>query len=391
MTNQCPVCRHTSHQIHSHYQRTVSDLPWAKYRIVIALRVHKFFCRNQACERRIFTERLPELVAPGARRTQRLDEQLSEIALALGGAAGARLSRKLGCDVSRTTLLRLILQLPLPQLVTPKTLGVDDFSFRRRQTYGTLLVDLDQHRPIAILPGREAQTLASWLQQHPGVETLSRDRSKIYKRGMNEGAPGVTQVADRFHLMQNLASVLEQVLSSHSKDLKAAQVNYRLAQGQTQVPNACLIVPDEPPPDVAAQPSAHRQQRGALHQQVWKLYNQGWSSAAIAHQVGMSLRTVQRDLRKPNYAPVYPRGSGKRSIEAYKDYLQQRCASGQRPKGLMQELRQLGYRGSERSLQRALQQLRQAKVIAPKRLPLNQVFPKVVKPLLSSLTPSRLS
>jgi transposase len=119
----CPVCRFPTRRIHSRYVRTVADLPWARWRVVLHLQVRKFFCANSRCTRRIFTERLLELIAPWARRTQRLAQWLIHIAVALGGAAGARLSRCLGVAVSRHTLLRVLRRLPIPLLAPPPYWG----------------------------------------------------------------------------------------------------------------------------------------------------------------------------------------------------------------------------------------------------------------------------
>src|SRR3989454_11248028 len=110
----CPVCRLPTRRIHSYDQRTLADLPWAHVRVVLQLGVRKFFCANGRCTRRIFTERLPQLLAPWARRTQRLAHRLGAIALALGGVAGAPLSQQLGMPVRRNTLLSLIRRLPTP-------------------------------------------------------------------------------------------------------------------------------------------------------------------------------------------------------------------------------------------------------------------------------------
>ena len=121
-----PVCQFPTQRIHSHYTRTVADLPWAHLHVVLQLGVRKFFCANGRCTRSIFTERLPQLLAPWARRTQRLAHRLGSIAVALGGAAGALLSQQLGMPVSRNTLLRLLRRLPVPSRATPTVLGVDD-------------------------------------------------------------------------------------------------------------------------------------------------------------------------------------------------------------------------------------------------------------------------
>jgi transposase len=156
----CPRCAEPSSSVHSRYQRHLMDLPWGPLTVRIRLLVRTFVCRIPTCTRRIFTERMPELVAPYARKTYRLIAALQAIGVALGGQAGARLAHRLGLPASRDTLLRLVRRLPLPAVRPLSAIGVDDWAHRKRQRYGTIVVDLAQRRPGALLNDREVETLA---------------------------------------------------------------------------------------------------------------------------------------------------------------------------------------------------------------------------------------
>src|SRR3989449_5655722 len=217
----CPLCATPARRIHSDYERTLADLPWAQYRVSLQLRVRKWFCRNRSCPRRLFTERLPTLAAPWARRTLRLAQRLVALGVALGGNAGVRLGHAWDMRVSRNTLLRLLRRQPEPGAPTPRVLGVDDWALRKGHTYGTILVDLERRQPIALLPDRTAAPVAQWLRDHPGVEIIARDRASAYAEGARQGAPQATQVADRFHLLQNLRETLDEVFTAHHQILHA--------------------------------------------------------------------------------------------------------------------------------------------------------------------------
>src|SRR5437660_14204 len=158
---------------------------------------------------------------PWARRTLRLAQRLVALGVALGGKAGVRLGHAWDVRVSRNTLLRLLRQQPEPEAPTAKVLGVDDWALRKGHTYGTILVDLERRQPITLLPDRTAAPVAQWLREHPGVEVIARERASAYAEGAKQGAPQATQVADRFHLLQNLRETLDEVFTAHHQILNA--------------------------------------------------------------------------------------------------------------------------------------------------------------------------
>ena len=388
----CPLCATPARRIHSDYGRTLADLPWAQYRVYLQLRVRKWFCHNRSCPRCIFTERLPTVAAPWARRTLRLAQRLIALGVALGGKAGVRLGRAWDLVVSRNTVLRLLRQQPAPSFPTPTVLGVDDFALRKRQTYGTVLIDLERRHPVALLPDRTADTVAQWLREHPGVQVIARDRSQAYAEGARQGAPAATQVADRFHLLQNLREALDQVFRTHSQALEA--VNALVHQQPVPLSDGALAVPvplhDLPLP--AQQRAAQRQtRRQALHTQVWTLHRQGWTAPAIAQQVGLSLRTVQRDLRTVTFAGRRRRSDhGESGLNPYKPYLLERwnagCYTAMR---LFRDLRQRGYAGGYGVVAAYARRLRQAQGLPPGHRRARQPLPAVAEPSCQPLTPRR--
>ncbi|BAY59510.1 transposase IS204/IS1001/IS1096/IS1165 family protein (plasmid) [Leptolyngbya boryana NIES-2135] len=369
----CPICQHEAVRVHSRYERTLGDLPWADYRVVMQFEVRKFFCDNASCQRRIFSERLHEIAAPWARRTQRLNAQLSEIGLVLGGAAGIRLSQKLHCTVSRNTILRLVMRLPPLQVAAPRIVGIDDFAFRKCVSYGTIIVNLETHKPISLLPRRAAEPVTEWLSQYPGIEIVSRDRSSAYRSGITAGAPSATQVADRFHLMQNLAEVLEQVLRTQTQVLRTVgETESKQVSSETIAVIAQILSDLVPKSDQVSETdsqlqeeqligSAHWQKRSTQHQTIWSLFEQGWATAAIAQEVGLGVRTVQRDLRKPQFADPQRRSDYGDSLAVpYRAFITEYLQKHKQTYGLFSVLKRQGYKGSRRTLSRYVHRLREA-------------------------------
>jgi len=218
----CPTCGLSSGRIHSRYHRHLAGLPWNGLPLRLQLLVRRFVCVAPDCPRRIFAERLPELATPYARSTTNLHQTHTAIGASAGGEGGSRLAARLAMPTSPDTLLRRVRQAAWRPGSPIRVLGVDDWAFRKGHRYGTILVDLEQRRPVDRLPERSAEALCAWLQQHPEVEIISRDRGDDLIRGATAGAPQATQVADRWHLLRNLLDALTGAVDRHHVDVRNA-------------------------------------------------------------------------------------------------------------------------------------------------------------------------
>jgi transposase len=293
----CPMCGQTSTYVHSNYIRTPRDLPCSGRQVCLRLQVQRFRCRNTDCQRTTFAERLPELVPVHGQRTHRLTTAARTLALELCAEASARVMHHLNMALSGDTLLRILRQIEFSPGSPVQVLGVDDWAFKKGRQYGTLLVDLEQHCPIDLLPDRTAETLARWLQAHPGITVICRDRSQEYKAGITHGAPHAIQVADRWHLLSNLGDTLQRLLDRHPKALRTAA---RTTQAQIQ---SETTIKQQAEPEKSAQanldtPSTATQTyRQARFAEVKALAAEGLSKRAIALQLHMHRRTVSRYLQ----------------------------------------------------------------------------------------------
>jgi transposase len=342
----CPVCQHPSARVHSRYIRSLADLPWSGTTVRLRLHTRRFFCSSLTCSRRIFTERLPKTAARYARRTTRLNEALQLMGLALGGEAGARLAARLGMGVSGDTLLRRIRQLTAADLPTPRVLGVDDWAWKKGHRYGTILVDLERHRVVDLLPDRQAETLASWLQQHPGVEVISRDRAGAYADGARRGAPQARQVADRWHLLANLGECVREWLERHRPLLQQAMPPALTRKPEPTVPVGSVLPKQKGEDRWQRLAEQRRARRLARYQQVRQLRQQGNSERTIARQLRISRKVVRRFLAAPVFPERAARPPRATLLTPYHEYLRRRWTEGCRNAAqLLREISQQGYRG----------------------------------------------
>jgi transposase len=310
------------------------------------LQVRKFRCRDSACPQQVFSERLPDYVGPWARKTIRLIEEMTSLGMAAGARGTETVAPSLGMSVSDQTILRLLARCPEPSVAPVCVLGVDDFAFRRGRTYGTILLDLERRRVIGLLPDRSQLSFALWLQQHPSVRLISRDRGGDYAAGAALGAPQAEQIADRFHLLQNAGEVLERCLTRHHAVLTQAA---RAIAPEDAAPRSTKRTPAE-----ALRKQERRGRRQATYELVMALYHEGVPFLQIAKQVGVARGTVLKYLRAACFPEMATRPR-LRQIDAYLPYLRERWNGGEHnARGLWREIRAQGYSAGEDQVRRVV-------------------------------------
>lgn len=370
-TSACPLCQQLSERIHSRYPRTVADVPCGGRRVLLHLSIRKFVCAMPTCSRKVFTERLPELVQSYARMTNRLKSALQSIGLVAGGETGTRLAAKVGMQTKASTLLCSVLSIPDDPAPKVRILGVDNWSWKKGRRYGAILVDLERRKIIDLLPDRSSTTFAQWLKKHPEVKIISRDRGTDFAAGAREGAPQATQIADRFHLVKNLAEVLQPLLARCRTEIRQA----KQAEGLTPEQDSCsseLIPPEpartlphpdtwkqQPPQQMLRAYQARQAEREDLFEQITQLRAQGMKLADISKRVGKSERCMRSWLKQKG-TPEHKR-PGRRSVfDPYTGYVLERWQAGVHDgRQIYEEIRAQGFTGTIRVVQRFLQTLRE--------------------------------
>lgn len=372
---RCPSCLHRSDHLHSRYLRRIADHPIGGRSVRIHFHVRRFRCRNPKCARRTFVEQHPTFAARFTRRSVPLQRYLEDVGLHHGGRPGQRFVERSNIAVNRMTLLRLVRRLPEPPVTTPRVLGIDDFALKRAHRYGTICVDLEERRIIDLLPERTAAAVATWITDHGQPDFVCRDRGGDYAAAARQAAPNAVQIADRFHLASNSSKVLERVLVRYPSALRAA------VEG-TPVHDA---VADAETTEVVAE-DPRRVRRRARYEAVVALHQAGASIQAISAELGLCRETVRKYVR----AGTFPEWPARRTLlsagTTYGTYLQRRWAEGLRDATVLwEELCALGFPGSVRMVQKAVEEWREDRrprgaAARKARVPASNVLPPLRPP-----------
>ncbi len=292
----CPDWGRRTRNRHGWSNGSLQDLPVQGKTVTVRLRLSRWRCAEQNCQRQTFTDRLPAIAPLYARRTRRVSEIVGLLSHSAGGRAGERLMRRLGMPVSDDPILRQLKRdAALARCdATIRVVGIDDWSWRRSWRYGNVIVDLERRSVVDILDDRSVASAAQWLERHPSVEIVSRDRCGLYAQAAREGAPQARQVADRFHLMQNLRVAIEEQMSLSGR-----------ATGRALLPDEIIrseqvdLIQEDPQVDATYRRRvrhAHRQSRQIVFETVHAPRKEGLSCSEIARRTGYGRRSIAKWL-----------------------------------------------------------------------------------------------
>ncbi len=213
---KCPKCGLVSSHKHGTYIRKVQDLPILGKTTWLNVHAYEYQCDNPDCDVSTFVEDLDGFIRYYGRCTNRLEKFLCILALETSCESCAKISKELGIKTSGDTVIRMLIRRyeSQPEAKCGSIVGVDDFALKKGQNYGTIIVDEETHKPVALLDGRDGNALRDWLKKNKQVKTITRDRANAYTKAIAEILPDCMQIADRFHLYQNLSDAIKKALQS---------------------------------------------------------------------------------------------------------------------------------------------------------------------------------
>ena len=343
-TAQCPECFKRSDSVHSCRRRRLQHLPCSGHTLWLVFSVRHWYCRNPACSRKIFAESLAPFASSHQQSSQALQNLQRQLGLIAGGEAGKRAAMAVGLRCSADTLLRRVINTPETKQSGAPHVGIDEWAWHRGHRYGTLIVNLDTHRPLVLLPGRDQRTLATWFRKYPEIQVVSRDRSGVYATAAREGAPQARQVADRWHLLKNIGDALERMMYRHIPLIRliASELSPKKSpEPELSVPAALLRRPER----LKQQTRKKRHQRWT---EVMALHNKGCSFREISRITGLSRVTVSRWVRSGTFPEMSTRPPKRGLLDPWREWLKEQRESGNyNASRIWREMVARGFTGSE--------------------------------------------
>lgn len=357
----CPDCDVVSKRIHSYYKREPRDLPISQWAIEIELNTKRFRCLNKQCERKTFAEDYGEFLPRYAHRCKRLKEKQQIISLYLSAETGETVLSELNMPVSADSLLNNLHSLEITEVGQVRILGIDDWAFKKGRNYGTILVNLETHETIDLLSDRTSDTAIAWIEKHPEIEVVSRDRAKEYKQAATQAAPQAEQVADRWHLLVNLSDHIKNWLYRHrnylvdpSGELDTKAVTQQHSTKLSDLEKLATMKAKNTFEQKHLDVQKTRAKRFKQYEEVKQLREQGLTWSEISAKVGKGSTTIRRWLRTG-----VPTKYRKSILDAYKPYIKERFEAGCNNSGVIfREIQTSGYEGSIGGIQQYMALLR---------------------------------
>ena len=343
-TAQCPECFKRSDSVHSCRRRRIQHLPCSGHTLWLVFSVRHWYCRNPACSRKIFAESLAPFAGSHQQSSQALQNLQRQLGLIAGGEAGKRAATAAGLRCSADTLLRRVINTPETKQSGAPHVGIDEWAWHRGHCCGMLIVNLDTHRPLVLLPGRDQRTLATWFRKYPEIQVVSRDRSGVYATAAREGAPQARQVADRWHLLKNIGDEPERMMYRHMPLIRLVVRELSLKKS----PEPEISVPVASLRRLERLKQHIRKKRHQRWTEVMALHNKGCSFREISRITGLSRVTVSRWVRSGTFPEMSTRPPKRGLLDPWREWLKEQRESGNyNASRIWREMVARGFTGSE--------------------------------------------